>query len=121
EIVRRALKTCGPVTASELASRLMFSRNETERHLAGLESKGAIFRGHFTRADAEQWCERYNLERIHRLTLNRLRAEVEPCADHEYAAFRVKWQHVGGANFAVGSEGLAEVMEQLAGLSFTPE
>ena len=32
------------------------------------------------------------------MTLARVRAEIEPCADHEYAAFRLRWMHVGGAD-----------------------
>ena len=42
-----------------------------------------------TAANPEQWCDRYVLERIHRETLGRLRAEVEPCSDEEFAAFRL--------------------------------
>ena len=76
EIVRRAMKTSGPTTASELAARLLFSESEIEHALAALEGSGAVFRGHFTRADTIQWCDRYNLERIHRMTLARVRAEI---------------------------------------------
>ncbi|HXZ89148.1 MAG TPA: DEAD/DEAH box helicase, partial [Candidatus Binataceae bacterium] len=85
EIMRRALATSGPVTTQELAARLWFEGAETERILVSLESKGTIFRGHFTTRDhadgaylpgrdsggdpAVQWCDRYVLERIHRNTL----------------------------------------------------
>ena len=87
ELVRRALKTSGPTTAGEISARLHLKESDVDQNLAALEGQGAIFRGHFTRSDTIQWCDRYNLERIHRMTLARVRAEIEPCADHEYAAF----------------------------------
>ncbi len=121
ELVRRALKTCGPVTSGEVSARLRFKEAEIEQSLAALESQGAIFRGHFTRADVIQWCDRYNLERIHRMTLARVRAEIEPCGDHEYAAFRLRWMHVGGAELAPDQSGVAAVLEQLSGIAATPE
>jgi len=121
EVVRRAMKTCGPTTAIELAARLLFSESEIEQALAALEGSGAVFRGHFTRADTIQWCDRYNLERIHRMTLSRVRAEIEPCADHEYAAFRLRWMHVGGEELPGDQTGVATVLEQLSGVALAPE
>src|SRR5271156_2055468 len=121
ELVRRALKTCGPTTAGEVATRLHLKESEIEQSLAALEGQGAIFQGHFTRADVIQWCDRYNLERIHRMTLARVRAEIEPCADHEYAAFRLRWMHVGGAELPADQTGVAAVLDQLSGIAATPE
>jgi ATP-dependent Lhr-like helicase len=57
------------------------------------------------------------LERIHRRTLSRLREEVEPCADDEFAAFRLEWQHLGGEGLEAGAEGVETVLEQLTGLA----
>ena len=119
ELVRRAMKTCGPTTADEVAARLHLKQSDVDQSLAALEGEGAIFRGHFTRADTIQWSDRYNLERIHRMTLARVRAEIEPCADHEYAAFRLRWMHVG-ADLA-DQNGVAAVLEQLSGIAATPE
>ena len=121
ELVRRAMKTCGPTTAREVAARLHFKESDIEQSLAALEGQGAVFRGHFTRSDTIQWCDRYNLERIHRMTLARVRAEIEPCADHEYAAFRLRWMHVGGAELPADQTGVAAVLEQLSGIAATPE
>jgi len=140
EIVRRAMATSGPVEIAELAERLKMAPATLEKHLLALEAKGLIFRGHFTprrpalgatrgravtagaaTASPEQWCDRYNLEKIHRLTLNRLRAETEPCADHDYAAFRLRWNHVGGAGIAADQSGVAAVLEQLSGVALSPE
>jgi ATP-dependent Lhr-like helicase len=121
EIVRRALKTSGPTTVSELASRLNFSAADIERVLVSLEASGEVFRGRFTCAVGEQWCERNNLEKIHRLTLAGLRAEIEPCEDYQFAAFRLRWNHIGGEGLAPGTEGVATVLEQLEGMAFPPE
>jgi len=120
EIVRRALKTSGPITAAELTLRLGFDARTIDRVLPALEAAGAVFRGHFTSSAALQWCERYNLERIHRMTLVRVRAEIEPCADHEFAAFRLRWMHIGGAEIAADAAGVSAVLEQLCGLAFAP-
>ena len=119
--MRRALKTCGPTTVREVAARLQLKDSEIDQALAALEANGAIFRGHFTRSDTIQWCDRYNLERIHRMTLARVRAEIEPCADHEYAAFRLRWMHVGSTELPADQTGVAAVLEQLSGIAATPE
>jgi ATP-dependent Lhr-like helicase len=121
ELVRRALKTSGPVTTLELAERLVLSEREVAEILPALEAKGTIFRGHFTTAATMQWCDRYNLERIHRITLARVRAEVAPCSDQEYAAFRLRWMHIAGADLSADANGVAEVLEQLAGMPFAAE
>jgi ATP-dependent Lhr-like helicase len=121
ELVRRALKTCGPTTTREVAARLHLKESAIDQSLAALEAQGAIFRGHFTRSDTIQWCDRYNLERIHRMTLARVRAEIEPCADHEYAAFRLRWMHVADAELPADQSGVATVLEQLSGIAATPE
>jgi len=144
EIVRRALATSVPATALDLAVRLALSPKEIEGILATLEANGVVFRGYFTTArpstmdgdrdrtalitngranglseSTEQWCDRYVLERIHRQTLNRLRSEVEPCADHEFAAFRLHWMQVG-VELPAGPEAVRSVLEQLSGLIFDP-
>jgi ATP-dependent Lhr-like helicase len=119
-LIQRAMRTSGPLAASDLAARIQLPLDDVNLALLALESKGSVFRGRFTRV-SEQWCDRYNLERIHRLTLARVRAEVEPCADHEFAAFRLRWQHIGGADLPSGVEGLSVVLEQLSGLAFAPQ
>ena len=121
ELMRRALRTSGPVTPEDLADRLGFQIAEARRHLAVLESKGAVFRGRFSGAGAESWCDRYNLERIHRLTLEKIRAEVEPCEDHEYAAFVLRWHHIGGVDLPPGADGVAAVLDQLSGVALDTE
>ncbi len=141
ELVRRALATTIPTTAIDLAARLALSPDEIEGVLATLEANGVVFRGYFTAArpsaaaertvlitngraassheNTEQWCDRYVLERIHRQTLNRLRSEVEPSADHEFAAFRLSWMQIG-IDLPAGPEAVRAVLEQLSGLAYDP-
>ena len=46
------------------------------------------------RARAIEWCDRRLLARIHRYTLNRLRAEIEPVSPADFMRFLFAWQHV---------------------------
>ena len=41
-----------------------------------------------------EWCDRRLLARIHRYTLNRLRAEIEPVSPADFMRFLFAWQHV---------------------------
>jgi len=123
EIVRRAMATSGPAGVAELARRVGLAESEVEAALIALEAGGAVFRGHFTPAagGAEQWCDRYNLERIHRYTLTRLRAEIEPCGDREFAAFRARWNYLGGRDLENGPAAVGAVLKRLRGAAFSPE
>src|SRR5579859_1241623 len=78
-IIRGRLEGLGPVTAAQLAEPLGLSPRSVSVALAALEAEGFAMRGRFTPdAAGEQWCERRLLARIHRYTVKRLRAEIEP-------------------------------------------
>jgi ATP-dependent Lhr-like helicase len=62
-----------------------------------------------------EWCDRRLLARIHRYTLNRLRAEIEPVTAADFMRFLLHWQHVAGEDQVKGGEGLVAVVEQLEG------
>jgi ATP-dependent Lhr-like helicase len=55
------------------------------------------------------------LARIHRLTIGRLRKEVEPVTAAEFMRFLLQWQHVTPGSRQHGEAGLLEVVRQLAG------
>jgi ATP-dependent Lhr-like helicase len=79
ELLRGRLALLGPVTAAALSAPLGLSVGDTQAALLTLESDGIVLRGSFTPGSSdEEWCDRRLLARIHRLTLNRLRAEIEP-------------------------------------------
>jgi len=113
--VARGWVTCiGPFTQGGLARRLRLPVSEVE--LAQLESQGVLLRGRFTPGAGEQeWCERTLLARIHRLTLGRLRREIEPVATADLLRFFFRWQHVHPGTQAHGAAGLSEVLGQLQG------
>src|SRR5262249_187901 len=62
-----------------------------------------------------EWCDRRLLARIHRYTLNRLRAEIEPVSAAEFLRFLFHWQHVAGEDQLHGDEGLLHAVGQLEG------
>lgn len=81
--------------------------------LAELEREGAVLR---CRIDGrEQWCDRRLLARIHRATLDRLRAEIEPVAVTDFLRFLASWQHASEDRRLDGPRGVAEVVRALAG------
>ena len=121
ELLRARMEILGPVTAAELARPLGIGERAAERALIALEGEGAVLRGAFTsraRPDdpaAREWCDRRLLARIHRYTLNRLRAEIEPVSAADYMRFLFVWQRVAPESHASGVEGLAEVVRLLDG------
>ena len=84
--------------------------------LAALEVEGFALRGRFTpAAAAEEWCERRLLARIHRYTVKRLRAEIEPVAARDFLRFLFGWQHVAADARMQGPDALEVVVAQLEG------
>jgi len=65
--------------------------------------------------NAPEWCHRRLLARIHRLTIGKLRKEVEPITAAEFMRFLIQWQHVASGSRQHGEAGLLEVVRQLAG------
>src|SRR3954468_16560256 len=102
ELLASRLEVLGPIAAPEDAL------------LLALEGQGRILRGRFSSNELE-WCDRRLLARIHRYTLNRLRAEIEPVNAAEFMRFLLVWQHVSAESRLNGAEGLAAVVEQLEG------
>jgi ATP-dependent Lhr-like helicase len=119
ELLRGRLGISGPTTAGALAQSLGIEEPDAELALVALESEGVVLRGRFTPggngAAALEWCDRALLARIHRYTLNRLRAEIEPVSAADFTRFLLEWQRVEPDHRAAGLEGLASVIEQLDG------
>ncbi len=63
-----------------------------------------------------EWCDRRLLARIHRYTLNRLRAEIAPVSPADFMRFLFVWQHVDATSRLAGLDGLREVIAQLDGI-----
>ena len=117
ELLRGRLSIIGPSTAKQLAASLNVSEADADLALAALEGEGVILRGHFTQEGTElEWCDRRLLARIHRYTLNRLRAEIEPVSAADFMRFLFAWQRLDREYRAGGLEGLASIIQQLDGL-----
>jgi ATP-dependent Lhr-like helicase len=110
----------GPITVSALAEKLGFAANKISAAFLGLEAAGAVLRGEFTKKGAGsaelEWCERGLLARIHRLTLGRMRKEIEPVSAADFMRFLLVWQHVAPGSQLRGRDGVLEVIRQLQGL-----
>ena len=80
------------------------------------EAEGFALRGRFTPdAGEEEWCERRLLARIHRYTVKRLRAEIEPVAARDFLRFLFDWQRVAPDARMEGPDALEAVIGQLEG------
>nr|WP_232287355.1 hypothetical protein [Anaeromyxobacter dehalogenans] len=119
-VLRGWMTHLGPVTAAHLAARIALPLAATEAALATLESQGLVLRGQFLPGepwspDAPHWCERGVLARIHRLTIGRLRREIEPVSAAVFLRFLARWQHAAPGARLHGTPGLLEVIGQLQG------
>jgi ATP-dependent Lhr-like helicase len=83
-----------------------------------LVASGQVVAGEFTPGRAgREFCGASMLRTIRRRSLAALRREVEPAPQALLAQFLPEWQGVGGARRARGLDGLARVIEQLAGVA----
>jgi ATP-dependent Lhr-like helicase len=131
ELLRGAATISGPTTAREMAARLVIDEAEALAGLHALEAEGAMLRGAFTpvavavagasasaareRERDGEWCDRRLLARIHRYTLNRLRAEIEAVSPADFMRFLFVWQHVDPVSQLSGPDGLRDIIGRLDG------
>ncbi len=139
EIVRGRLQASGPIVCEQLAQMMRVSTADIDIAMLALEGEGYAMRGQFS-ARAEnvthagesaarvgnelhanknsacvEWCERSLLARIHRYTVNRLRAEIKPVAPREFMRFLLQWQRVTPEEGTSGPDALAAAIGQLEG------
>jgi ATP-dependent helicase Lhr and Lhr-like helicase len=116
ELVRGRMEVGGPVTATWLTTFFQLSGTEIEVALLALEAEGFVLRGKFHPDAAEtEWCDRRLLARIHRLTINRLRAEIQPVSITEFQRFLLAWQRADQEYRVEGIDGIRAVLESLDG------
>ncbi len=124
-IVRRYLRTSGPVTTQAIVARYAFPRDWLDEVLGRLVNDRAVLMGHFTPGGpagacpppCEEYCDPGLLEKIHRRSLGLLRKEVQPVSLGRYADFLARWQHLGENEGLRGRDGLRTVMRQLQGVA----
>ncbi|MBS0170312.1 MAG: DEAD/DEAH box helicase [Nitrospira sp.] len=125
EVVTRVvlgwMESIGPTTAAALAARLHLSTEDVDGAMLRLEAQGHVLRGRFsphasrTMSDVVEWCHRRLLARIHRLTIGRLRKEIEPVSAAGFMRFLFQWQRAAPGARLHGEAGLLEVVKQLGG------
>ena len=116
ELVRGRMEVSGPVTIDVLAEFFQLPSPEIEQAMLALEGEGFVLRGKFRPGTQQtEWCNRRLLARIHRLTINRLRAEIQPVTVSEFQRFLLAWQHVSPEHKVEGPEGVQAVLALLDG------
>ena len=121
EMLRGWLESTGPQTQSGLVRRFALPADVVDAALLRLEAEGQVLRGRFTAAASPhgseiEWCNRRVLARIHRLTLGRLRREIEPVNARDFMRFLYHWQHVKAGLAALRSGRRSAHHQAAAGL-----
>ncbi len=116
-MIKHYMYILGPTTTRELSSLLYQPSSEIDAALLSIEASGLILRGNFREdfAGELEWCERRTLARIHRLTLERLRKEIEPATKEQFKSWLPSWHGVSSGTKRSGEEGLLEAIKQLQG------
>ena len=123
DVVGRFARTHAPFAPSDAAAALALPIAVVTEVLDRLTAGGRLVRGEFRPLGADtvrqtEYCDPDVLRRIRRRTIARLRHEIEPMPQHQFAAFLPRWQHVapsGRRPDLHGVDGCFEVVDQLAG------
>ncbi len=115
DLVARYARTHGPFHVAEVASRFGLGAAVARGALARLAATGRVVEGEFRPGGAgTEWCDAEVLRRLRRLSIARLRQEIEPVEPTALGRFLPAWQHVG-ADSLRGVDGVLRVVEQLQG------
>ncbi|HKD63027.1 MAG TPA: DEAD/DEAH box helicase [Candidatus Acidoferrales bacterium] len=111
------MQHCGPVTSNQLGDALGIPASEIDKSFLRLEASGSVLRGKFTdpATPETEWCDRRLLARIHRLTLGKLRNEIQPVNAAQFIRWLLRWQHVAPSTQLLGERGTLEALRQLQG------
>ena len=144
-LVRGLLEICGPITGEMVKERIGITSGQATASLEALEGEGVVLRGRFTSptpnattedesnlviaapdesgesrnfpsVTSTEWCHRRLLARIHRLTMDGLRKQIEPVGVDIFLRFLTRHQGVSWSHRRGGANGLFEVIAQLQGL-----
>ncbi|MCA8987805.1 MAG: DEAD/DEAH box helicase, partial [Planctomycetaceae bacterium] len=119
DILRGWMESLGPVTSHELAEQLGWTVSQLDATFEALEGEGLVLRGRFRSSDQEseiEWCHRRLLSRIHRLTMEGLRKQIEPVEVETYMRFLFRHHGLHPAHRREGLEGVFRSICQLQGL-----
>ncbi|MCE9672314.1 DEAD/DEAH box helicase [Myxococcus stipitatus] len=124
QVVRGRMEMLGPTTIAELARLTVLPEDEIDAAMHQLELQGSVLRGQFRPLEAPlaegqkpplEWCDRRLLQRIHRMTVGRLRREIEPLSAQDFMRFLFRWHHMEDVDALRGSTGLVKAVRLLQG------
>lgn len=117
--MRGLMETCGPVTTKEAALRTGMKVSQASGVLEALEGEGVVLRGKFRNAgkgsEETEWCHRRLLSRIHRLTMEGLRKQIEPVTSDVFLRFLTHHHGLTRNTRRAGVNGLFEAISLLQG------
>ncbi|MEO6794878.1 MAG: ATP-dependent helicase [Mycobacterium sp.] len=121
QLLGRFARTRGPFTTGQAADRFGLGLRVAADALGRLAADGRVVRGEFADfpdTPGEQWCDADVLRILRRRSLAALRSAIEPVSAAAYGRFLPAWQQIDIQNgtAATGLDGLAGVIEQLAGV-----
>jgi ATP-dependent Lhr-like helicase len=142
-MVRGLIEISGPITGSEVAAQLGIEPTQADASLEALEGEGVVLRGRFTIPNSElrtpnaaeaqsagsshqatdapcspdeiEWCHRRLLARIHRLTMEGLRREIEPVTVDVFIRFLTRYHGLLPGWKRAGASGVYETVSMLQG------
>jgi ATP-dependent Lhr-like helicase len=116
ELVRGLMEIIGPTAVKALTDFFRLPVSSIEQALLALEAEGFVLRGKFHPGTTEsEWCDRRLLARIHRLTINRLRAEIQPVSVADFQRFLLSWQRVPPERMMEEISGVEAILHLLDG------
>lgn len=121
-LIMRMLRSHGPVTVADIASRFALEADECTSILNVLKKKENVIAGMLTQdSTVEQWCYRPNLERIHRASINILRKEIKPATLADFTQLLLRWQHKHPATFEQDEDGVRNIIDNMQGYTLPTE
>ncbi len=114
DLVARHARTHGPFRVEWVARRFGIGVGPIVEALRRLAARDKVVEGEFLpRGTGREWCDAEVLRRLKRVSLARLREEVEPVEPEALARFLIDWQGVGEDDR--GPEAVLAAIEQLQG------
>ncbi|MBV8207893.1 MAG: DEAD/DEAH box helicase [Acidobacteria bacterium] len=123
EAAKGWMQALGPASAQGLSRIFGLPDSSLAQALLRMEAAGSVLRGQFVTNGPQsdpalpgtQFCDRRLLARIHRLTIGRLRKQIEPVSTAQFLRWLLRWQHIEPGSQLAGERGLLEIVGQLQG------
>ncbi len=118
EMLARFASLAGAFAIADVTARYDLDAGWIRERLDDWTRVGKLVRGTFGRDPAtERWSSRRLLERARRRELAQARKQIEAVPLDRFAAFMVRWQHLGAAHRLSAADGTIEIARQMYGLA----